>query len=212
MFSQSRYGYSFKIVRQANKKINGTFCSFGSITDVYLHTVVLNSHAAGMVSAASAVKTFLRNFEIWFCNKCQKKVDLEIFCCEKDISIRDLDGSYGGVKHQVAALEGGCTHVSICTCFFVIVFDSFSETGWAIKTIQIYSNLFARYRYVYLRWLRIVDLLVCFQTIIVRSTIVCLTLLSAHLFRVVPEPGYHAIGKSVLYQVSGHSLLNIIKK
>jgi hypothetical protein len=53
------------------------------------------------------------------------------------------------------------------------------------------SNLFKFIRavqvrlYVYLRWLRIADLLVCFQTIIVRSTMVCLTLLSAHLVNLV---------------------------
>ena len=84
-------------------------------------------------------------------------------------------------RERQTALQGGCKHVSICTCFFIPVFDSFSATGWAIKTVQICSNLFARYRYVYLRWLRIADLLVCLQTIILRSTMVWLTLLSAHL-------------------------------
>jgi hypothetical protein len=53
IFSHSRYGYLFKIVQQANKKINETICNFGSVTDVYLlfSTAVLVDLPAGHVSS-----------------------------------------------------------------------------------------------------------------------------------------------------------------
>ena len=49
-FSHGRYWYSFKTVQQANKKINGT--KEGLVPSLTL-TCYLNSHAAGMVPAAS---------------------------------------------------------------------------------------------------------------------------------------------------------------
>ena len=45
------------------------------------------------------------------------------------------------LEKRQTALQGGCKHVSICTCFFIPVFDSFSATGWAIKTVQICSKV-----------------------------------------------------------------------
>ena len=48
--SHGRYGYSFKTVQQANKKINGTKAA---LVPSLTFTCDLNSHAAGMVSAAS---------------------------------------------------------------------------------------------------------------------------------------------------------------
>ena len=48
--SHGRYGYSFKTVQQANKKINGTKAA---LVPSLTFTCYLISHAAGMVSATS---------------------------------------------------------------------------------------------------------------------------------------------------------------
>jgi hypothetical protein len=79
-----------KTVRQANKKINGTKAA---LVPSLTFTCYLNSRAAGTVSAATYQR--YKHFpEIWFCNKCQKKVDNKIFLCEKAISIRDFQSKY----------------------------------------------------------------------------------------------------------------------
>jgi hypothetical protein len=78
----------FKTVQQANKKINGTKAA---LVPSLTFTCYLNSHAAGMVSAASG-----QNISPQFgsVTSVKKKVDTEKFWCEKAISIRDFQSKY----------------------------------------------------------------------------------------------------------------------